>query len=73
MPQKKTMIYGFWERFDKACNKAGYSKAQLAREIGCDRRTLYEGDGSIPNSLYIARAALKLHVTADYLLGIERR
>ncbi len=73
MAKRSTLIEGFWERFEDACNEAGYSKRQLAREIGCDRKTLSAGYGHTPNPLLLARMAVKLHVTTDYLLGIERK
>ena len=72
MAKSRYLVYGFWERFDKACVDAGYTKLRLSREIGCDRKTLYPKSGYMMNPLFIARAALKLGVTTDYLLGIER-
>ncbi len=72
MPGRRTLIEGFWDRFDEACYESGYTKNQLAREIGCGRKTLYRGDHT-PNPLFLARVAVKLNVTTDYLLGIERR
>ncbi len=65
-------IEGFWERFDQACYDRNITKKELARRIGCNRKTLYEGTNSgTPNALYIARACNVLNISSDWLLGVK--
>ena len=49
------------------------SQAQLAEKIGVNTSavSLWENDVNEPKASYIARLALALDVSADYLLGIE--
>jgi DNA-binding XRE family transcriptional regulator len=66
------MIEGFWERFDECVSEVGINKVQLAKQIGCGRKTLYNtNDGRAMSSLYVARFCSRYGFSADYLLGIS--
>ena len=70
--KSRTMIEGFWERFDECVEEVGLNKSQLARQIGCERKTLYNtNDGRAVSSLYIARFCSRYGFSADYLFGIS--
>ena len=70
--KKRTMIEGFWNRFDECVADAGLSKVQLAEQIGCERKTLYNThDNRAISSLYIARFCRKYGFSADYIFGIS--
>jgi len=70
MAKVKTLVYGFWDRFDDAVEQSNFTKAELARRIGCNRKTLYRGQ-HMPSPLFIARSAALIGVSTDYLLGIR--
>lgn len=72
MARHKSLIYGFWDRFDEALTNKNISKNELARRVGCDRKTLYRSSGVTPNALYLVRICVQLDVSADYLLGIKK-
>ena len=72
MANSRKLIEGFWDRFDDACENAGYSKYRLSKEIGCNRKSLYGTSGYMLSPLFIARASIKLGVSTDYLLGVKR-
>ena len=71
MARCKSLVYGFWDRFDRVCAEKNISKTDLAIRVGCERKSLYAGSGSTPNPLYLARICVQLNVSADYLLGIK--
>ena len=73
MARRKSLVYGFWDRFDKVCADKGYNKCELARRVGCDRKSLYSCSGATPNPLILARICVQLNVSADYLLGIKTK
>jgi len=72
MARSKGLIEGFWDRFDDACEDAGYTKSRLAKEIKCSRKSLYSNTGYMLSPLFIARASIKLGVSTDYLLGVKK-
>ena len=71
--KSRTMIEGFWDRFDECVEETGLNKSQIARQIGCGRKTLYTThDGRAVSSLYIARFCSRYGYSADYLFGISK-
>ena len=72
MAKCNTLVYGFWDRFDDAIKQSSFTKSELARRIGCNRKTLYRGQ-HMPSALFIARSAALIGVSTDYLLGIRGR
>ena len=48
---------------------AGKNKNELARQIGCDHKTLYGNDGTL-SPLYLARFCAITGTDANWLLGI---
>lgn len=67
--RRQSLIYGFWDRFYEACDDKGVSKKDVAEFIGVDRKTLYRSSNQL-NLLSIAKACVRLNVSADWLLGI---
>lgn len=72
MARHKSLIYGFWDRLDRVCYDRKISKQELAKRVGCDRKTLYRSTGATPNPMYLARICVQLNISADYLLGIKK-
>lgn len=73
MAKHKTMIEGFWDRFDECLQETGKTKSFIAKQIGCNRKVLYNDlDGRSISPLYIARFCSIYHYSADYLLGISK-
>lgn len=70
MGRQKSLVYGFWDRFDRACAKKGITKVALAERVGCEHKSLYAGSGATPNPLILARICVQLNISADYLLGL---
>ena len=71
--KKRTMIEGFWDRFDECVADAGVSKVQLAKQIGCERKTLYNNyTNRAISSLYIAMFCSAYGFSADYIFGISK-
>ena len=65
------MIY---ERIKELREKAGYSQAQLAKKLDVTRSSVnaWEMGLSTPTTQYIVALTKLFHVSADYLLGIEK-
>ena len=70
MAKRKTLIYGFWDRVNEVIAEDGRSKNEIARRMGCDRKTLYPS-GATMNPLYLARFCFVTGVSADYLFGLK--
>ena len=71
MARTKSLIEGFWDRINEVIDNQGLSKAELARRIGCDRKSLYDRDRAL-NTLYLARFCAVTNADANYLLGVKR-
>ena len=69
MARTKSLIDGFWDRFNLVCKESGLTKVELAKRIGCKRTTLYDS-GYMLTTLYLARFCTITHTSADWLLGI---
>lgn len=67
MAKRRGYITGFKERLDEAVYASGYTKAQLAKMCGFDRKVLMS-EGSGMNLVYLARLGKVLKVSVDYLL-----
>lgn len=70
MAKQKTLIEGFWDRANKVME--GKSKKELARQIGCDRKTLYGNYGTL-SPVYLARFCVLTGTDANWLLGIKEK
>lgn len=68
MAKQKTLIEGFWDRANKVME--GKNKNELARQIGCNRKTLYGKDGTL-SPLYLAKFCVLTDTDANWLLGIK--
>ena len=68
MAKQKTLIEGFWDRANKVME--GKNKAELARRIGCNRKTLYGSYGTM-SPVYLARFCVLTGTDANWLLGIK--
>lgn len=67
------MIDGFWDRVDQTCEKSGLTKNEIARRCGFERKILFHYGKRMPNSGFVARFCAETGVSADWLLGLERR
>ena len=63
----------FCERLDKAIRSNYYTQRELAVKIGVTESTIsrYINGHSFPSLEILAKIAKRLHVTSDYLLGID--
>lgn len=66
--KQRTRIEGFWQRMNAVM--AGKNKNELARRIGCNRKTLYGNDGTL-SPVYLARFCAITGTDANWLLGIR--
>ena len=67
------MIEGFWERFNECVEETGLNRVELAKAIGCERKTLYSDySGRALSGLYVARFCSRYVFSADYLYGLSR-
>lgn len=71
MPRTKILINGFWDRVDEVILSQELTKAEIARRMKCNRKTLYARDSAM-NPLYLARFCTVTGADANYLLGIRR-
>ena len=61
----------FYDRLSELCRMNGTSITAFALEAGCNRSTPNGWkNGSAPNAETVAKAALRFHVSTDYLLGL---
>lgn len=72
MANKKTLIEGFWDRVDETLEENNIKKSQVAKLIGCNRKTIYSREGTM-NPLYIAKFCAVTGTDANWLLGIKGR
>lgn len=72
--KKPCYIVGFYERMEEAIYEAGFSKAELAKLIGCDRKSLYTScTNRMLSSGYLAKLCTYTNVSADWLLGLSKQ
>lgn len=69
MAKTRTLIEGFWDRANIVME--GKNKKELARQIGCNRKTLYGGNGTL-SPVYLARFCVLTGTDANWLLGITK-
>lgn len=67
--KQRTRIEGFWQRMNAVM--ADKNKNELARRIGCNRKTLYGNDGTL-SPVYLARFCAITGTDANWLLGIRK-
>ena len=72
--EKGIYIEGFWERLEEAVRLSGMTKTEIARRIGCDRKSLYELSRTrrMLHCGYMAKFCAITKVSADWLLGLKR-
>lgn len=74
MAKKKTMIEGFWDRFESCLAETKESKVAIGKRIGCNRKVLYDDfSGRAPLSIYVMRFCTEYGFSLDYLLGISKQ
>lgn len=63
---------GFQDRLGKAINKSHLDMAEISRRTGISKASLfgYRDEGIQPRAMAIAKLAIVLNVSSDYLLGI---
>lgn len=63
-----------YERIKTLREDAGYSQSELARKLDVTRSSVnaWEQGLSIPTTHYIVELAKLFHISADYLLGLEK-
>ena len=66
-------IDGFSERLNKALYECGMDLTEVSKKSGVTRSLIwaYRFQGVIPNSYRLARLAVTLNVSTDWLLGIK--
>lgn len=67
--KQRTRIEGFWQRMNAVME--GKNKNELAKRIGCNRKTLYGNDGTL-SPVYLARFCAITGTDANWLLGIRK-
>src|SRR3546814_10744685 len=75
VPDKRFTVQLFRERLEQAMDRAGTSRAELARRIGVDRSTLSQilsrESVRLPRADTVAALAGTLQVSLDWLLGLS--
>src|SRR3546814_4265199 len=75
VPDKRITVQRFRERLEQAMDRAGTSRAELARRIGVDRSTLSQilsrESVRLPRADTVAAMAGTLQVSLDWLLGLS--
>lgn len=69
---EKTM-YDFPNRLKKLRNKYGYTQSDLAKKLSLTRASVnaWEMGLSAPSTPFLVELSRLLHVTTDYLLGLD--
>lgn len=66
-----TLIPGFWERVDIACERSGKTKAKIAKEMCRSRGVMYHKSGDTVNASTLRKFCLVTGASADWLLGLK--
>lgn len=64
-------IRGMAERVDQVCFETGLTKSQICKQMGFDRKALY--DTSVFSVLKLARFCAVTGADANWLLGLTER
>lgn len=66
-------VNNFGKKLRELRENAGLSQKQLAAQIGLSKATVsqYENQGRIPSPASVIKIAAVLHVSTDYLFGID--
>ena len=73
MARPKTMIEGFWERFEDCMYETSITKVDIAKKLGCHRHLLINGfEGRTPNSKVVMQFCAEYGFSLGYLCGISR-
>ena len=72
--RKSSRIEGLQSRLHSAFLWSNKTGVQLCKETGIPRSAFYEhlSGASTPNALHLARYAVALNVSADWLLGLKK-
>lgn len=75
MKNKHQYPYLFYERLQEEKIKSGLNCCQIAQMIGCERKTIYSylNGSTSPDALKLAKLCVLFNVSADYMLGIEKK
>ena len=65
-------IYKYEERLEKAIEKSGLSKTQIATRCGIDRKCFYPYNHRMMTSGNLAKFCAVTGVSADWLLGLSK-
>lgn len=63
-------VEGLWERVEQVCFETGMTKPQLCKQMGFDRKSLYDSSGF--SVLKLARFCAVTGTDANWLLGLSR-
>lgn len=63
-------VEGLQERVDQVCFETGMTKPQLCKQMGFDRKALYDSSGF--STLKLARFCAVTGADANWLLGLSR-
>lgn len=72
MCNRSIYTQGYDERVNRAIVETGMSKAEVARKMGCDKKTVHTTRGVMMNSGNLARFCAVTGVSADWILGLRR-
>lgn len=67
------MMTGFGKKLSEIRHSAGFTQKQLADNVHVSKGTIsnYEAEERLPSLVILKDLAKTLHVSADYLLGME--
>lgn len=74
MGRSYSHIRHFWYRVNEAILDTGMSKTEIAKLIGCNRKTLMvqNDESRMMEAVYIAKLCAITGVSADWLLGLRK-
>lgn len=72
MMNKSPLVEGFWERFDDVCYEDNINRTEIARRIGCNRKTFYRSGHEGMRMVYLAKFYAINGTSADWLLGLSK-
>jgi len=73
LQEEKFMMTGFGKKLSEIRHSAGFTQKQLADNVHVSKGTIsnYEAEERLPSLVILKDLAKTLHVSADYLLGME--
>jgi transcriptional regulator with XRE-family HTH domain len=75
MAKSITIVQGLHEKLERAINKSPLNLSQICERAKISRHMLwqYRYDMITPSALVLARLAVVLNISTDYLLGISTK